>query len=79
MRDLPMRILPGFFAITLGALATSACSSVLVRGAPVGSAARPRPEQRLREGERIFDILTVTEHDPAGRYLEIVAEEGVMP
>ena len=29
-----MRILPGFFAITLGALATSACSSVLVRGAP---------------------------------------------
>ena len=52
---------------------------VLVRGAPVGSSARPRPEQRLREGERIFDILTVTEHDPAGRYLEIVAEEGVMP
>lgn len=29
-----MRALPGFFAITLGALATSACSSVLVRGAP---------------------------------------------
>jgi head-tail adaptor len=52
---------------------------ILVRGAPVGSAARPRPEQRLREGARVFDIVTVTEHDPTGRYLEIIAEEGVMP
>ena len=41
-----------------------------------GAPSRPRADQRLREGARVFDILTVTEHDPAGRYLEIRAEEG---
>ena len=51
---------------------------IIVRGAPVGSGARPRAEERLREGARVFDILTVTEFDPAGRYLEILAEEGVV-
>lgn len=50
---------------------------IIVRGAPVGAARRPRPDQRLREGSRIFDILTVTEADPAGRYLEVLAEEGL--
>lgn len=49
---------------------------ILVRGAPVGAPSRPRPEQRLRDGGRVFDILTVTEHDAEGRFLEIVAEEG---
>jgi head-tail adaptor len=51
---------------------------ILVRGAPIGAASRPRPEQRLREGARVFDILTVSEHDPNGRYLEILAEEGAV-
>ncbi len=50
---------------------------IVVRGAPVGAARRPRPDQRLRDGARIFDILTVTEADPAGRYLDILAEEGL--
>jgi head-tail adaptor len=52
---------------------------ILVRAAPVGAASRPKPEQRLREGARVFDILTVAEHDPRGAYLEILAEEGVLP
>jgi head-tail adaptor len=52
---------------------------ILVRGAPAGSPSRPRADQRLREGARVFDILTVTEHDPAGRFLEIRAEEGRLP
>lgn len=50
---------------------------IMVRGAPVGAPSRPRPEQRLREGERVFDILAVAEADAAGRYLEILAEEGL--
>lgn len=50
---------------------------IIVRGAPVGAASRPQAEQRLREGSRVFDILTVGEFDPAGRYLEVLAEEGV--
>lgn len=50
---------------------------ILVRGAPVGSASRPRPDQRFREGARVFSILSVAEHDSHGRYLEIQAEEGI--
>jgi SPP1 family predicted phage head-tail adaptor len=49
---------------------------ILVRGAPMGARSRPRPDQRFREGARVFDILSVAEADPRGRYLEIVAEEG---
>jgi head-tail adaptor len=52
---------------------------MLLRAAPVDAPSRPRPEQRLREGARVFNILTVAEHDPAGRWLEIIAEEGVLP
>jgi head-tail adaptor len=52
---------------------------ILVRGAPAGAASRPRPDQRFREGARIFNILGVAEHDPRGRYLEITAEEGIAP
>lgn len=52
---------------------------ILVRGAPVGAPSRPRADQRFREGTRVFDILTVAEHDAEGRYLEILAEEGVLP
>lgn len=52
---------------------------IVVRGAPVGAVSRPLPTQRLREGARIFDILTVAERDGPGRHLEILAEEGVLP
>ena len=51
---------------------------IVVRGAPIGAAQRPSPEQRLREGGRVFSILTVTERDADGRHLEILAEEGVL-
>ena len=49
---------------------------IIVRGAPVGAASRPRPDQRFREGDRVFSILAVAEFDPAGRWLECWAEEG---
>ena len=52
---------------------------VLVRAAPVGAPSRPRAYQRFREGARVFNILTVAEHDSGGRFLKIVAEEGVLP
>jgi len=48
---------------------------VTVRGAPVGAASRPRPSQRFREGTRVFNILSVAEADPEGRYLVCMAEE----
>lgn len=52
---------------------------ILVRAAPVGAPSRPCPDQRFREGDRVFNILTVAEHDLSGRHLEIEAEEGVLP
>jgi head-tail adaptor len=52
---------------------------ILVRAAPVGATSRPRPQQRFRDGARVFRILTVTESDQWGRFLEVVAEEGLLP
>ena len=48
---------------------------ITVRGAPVGDGQRPRPEQRFREGTRVFRILAVTERDRAGRHLLCFARE----
>lgn len=50
---------------------------ITLRAAPVGSDARPRPEQRLRDGDRVFSILAVTERDPRGQYLTCFAREEV--
>lgn len=50
---------------------------ITVRGAPSGSASRPRAGQRFREGDRLFPILAVTEADPAGRFLTCFAREEV--
>lgn len=52
---------------------------IRVRAAPAGAPSRPVPDQRFREGRRIFDIRSVAEADRAGRYLEIMAEEGILP
>ncbi len=48
---------------------------ILVRAAPVGSQRRPRPDQRFREGTRLFRIRAVTEADGRGRYLVCWADE----
>ena len=50
---------------------------ITVRGAPIGTTSRPQPDQRFREGARLFRILAVTERDPDGRYLTCFAEEEV--
>lgn len=50
---------------------------ITVRAAAVGSPARPRPDQRLTDGARVFVILAVTERDPSGLYLTCFAREEV--
>ena len=52
---------------------------IIVRAAPVGAASRPNPEQRFREGSRVFTIRAVAELDAKGRYLECFADEEVAP
>lgn len=48
---------------------------ITVRGAPQGAPSRPRPDQRLRDGARLFRILAVTERDAAGQFLTCFARE----
>ena len=50
---------------------------ITVRAAAVGAPSRPKPEQRFREGERLFSILAVAERDPGARYLTCFAHEEV--
>lgn len=47
------------------------------RAAPQGSPRRPRPDQRLRDGGRIFRLLAVTEADAGGAWLVCHAIEEV--
>ncbi|NJN06307.1 MAG: phage head closure protein [Rhodobacteraceae bacterium] len=50
---------------------------ITTRGAPYGAPDRPKPEQRFREGARVFVIQAVAEDDLDGRYLTCFATEEV--
>ena len=50
---------------------------IVVRAAPVGAPSRPGPDQRFREGARLFVIQAVAERDPEGRFLTCFADEEV--
>lgn len=54
---------------------SSTLHRVILRAAPPGATARPVPGQRLTSGTRHFAILSVTEADPAGRYLLCITKE----
>lgn len=51
---------------------------IIVRAAPDGAPSRPKAGQRFREGNRIYLIRAVTEHDQAAHYLRCHAEEEVV-
>jgi len=51
---------------------------ITVRAAPQGALSRPQPGQRLRDGARLFHILSVTESDVGPGYLTLWAEEEVV-
>jgi head-tail adaptor len=50
---------------------------IFLRAAPHGDPQRPRPDQRFRQGERIFRVLAVSEADPLGAFLICHASEEV--
>lgn len=50
---------------------------IVLRATPVGAPSRPRPEQRFREGARLFVIQAVTERGPDGQFLTCFADEEV--
>lgn len=51
---------------------------ITVRAAPLGAPSRPKPDQRFRDGARIFRITAVTEADAEARYLVCYAQEEVV-
>ena len=51
---------------------------ITVRSAPHGAPSRPEPDQRFREGDRVFRILAVTERDPDQQYLTCYTREEVL-
>ena len=61
-----------------GAALANVSYRITVRGAPETSLERPRPQQRFRDGSRVFQIRAVTEADPEGRYLLCYADEEVV-
>ncbi|GGX47925.1 tail protein [Tateyamaria omphalii] len=63
--------------VVTGAAASAVPYAVVVRGAPVDHPERPVPEQRFRDGNRVFHIRSVAERDPEGRYLICMADEEV--
>lgn len=65
-------------AATGGAPVSRVGVRIVLRAAPVGDPSRPLPQQRLREGTRVFTLDAVTEWDRAGRYLECFATEEVV-
>ena len=64
---------------TGGAPVSAVSFRIVVRAAPVGHVQRPVPEQRFRDGSRLFQIRAVTEFDVEGRYLTCFADEEVAP
>ena len=52
--------------------------NIIVRAAPVGDDRRPRAEQRLVDGGRVYRILAVREVGTEARFLDCVAEEEVV-
>lgn len=50
---------------------------ITVRAVPVGAPERPRPDQRFREGNRLYRITAVSEQEPKARYLTCYAAEEV--
>ena len=60
-----------------GAPVSAVSYRIVVRAAPYGAVSRPMPEQRFRDGTRLFVIQAVAEADAAGRYLTCFADEEV--
>jgi len=49
---------------------------ITVRAAPDGAPSRPKPDQRFRDGDRIYAIQAVAENNKSDLYLDCWAEEG---
>lgn len=51
---------------------------IIVRAVPDGEPERPKPDQRFRDGNRVFRIAAVNEYDTRAHYLICRATEEVL-
>ena len=64
---------------TLGGVEASLVThKVTLRWAPFGAPSRPRANQRFREGDRVFEILGVTEADTRNAWLVAWVRAGAL-
>ncbi|MEO9651615.1 MAG: phage head closure protein [Roseobacter sp.] len=56
-------------AVNQGAPVSSTSYKIVVRAAPESALQRPRPDQRFREGSRLFHIQAVADTDVNARFL----------
>ena len=63
-------------AVAHGAQTRRVTHRAVIRWASEGSASRPGPAQRFREGDRVFDIVAVAEADDGRRFLDCWLVEG---
>jgi len=61
-----------------GATVSSVNYTITVRNADIASPQRPHPDQRFRDGARVFSIHAVSESDMDGFYLQCHATEEVL-
>ena len=61
-----------------GAAVSRQSYRIVVRALPAGAPGRPTPEQRFRQGSRVFHIQSVHERSPDGRYLTCLVTEEVL-
>ncbi len=73
-----LRARTGTEAVVAGADRTRQRYRVVVRGTPYGAPSRPRPDQRFREGARVYPIFAVTEFDRDGHYIICDCEVGAL-
>ena len=74
-----VKAMPGREVTQGGQTLSRNAQRMVLRAAPQGSAMRPRPDQRLREGAPIFTILPVRDSDPPGRHLTSFPPAAVAP
>lgn len=72
-----VRSLSGRETGALGVARSKVGLKIKIRAMPQGSLMRPRPDQRFRDGARVFRITAVAEAEPVGRYLMCYANEEV--
>jgi head-tail adaptor len=71
-----LRAISGSEGVAAGVEGSRVSHRITLRWAAPGAPSRPRPSDRFREGDRVYDITAVAEADSSNRHLVCWAVEG---